>query len=235
MPATATRIQHGLGITRGAAFDVNAACSGFVYGMTVTNALLQTGVANRALLIGAETYSRILNWQDRGTCILFGDGAGAVVLEAQDAAQTGGRGVLHTTIHADGQYGDLLATTGGVSKTKEAGTLFMQGKDIFRHAVAKMSASVEEAVAAAGLTLDQVNWLVPHQANARILAAVGQKLGMGDDRVIASVATHANTSAASIPLALAGADAAGKIKSGDIVVLTALGAGLTWGSCVVRW
>ncbi len=232
MPATATRIQHKLGIMQGAAFDVNAACSGFIYALTIADSLLKTGAATRALVIGAETYSRILNWQDRGTCILFGDGAGALVLEAQENTE---RGVVYSRIHSDGQYGDLLATTGGVSKTKQAGTLFMEGKEIFRHASAKMSASVSTALAALNLTASDVDWLVPHQANARILAAVAQKLGITEEHIISTVANHANTSAASIPLALAEAHNAGKLKPGQLIALTALGAGLTWGSCLVRW
>ena len=235
MPATATRIQHKLGVPRAMAFDVNAACSGFVYAVTVADALLKSGAGTRALVIGAETYSRILNWQDRGTCILFGDGAGALVLEAQAEAQAQGRGVLVARAHAEGQYGDLLATTGGVSSTQTAGTLFMQGKEIFRHATVKMADAVLETVALAGLSLADIDLLAPHQANWRILAAVAQKLGMPEEKVISTVANHANTSAASIPLALAEAKKQGKLRPGSNVALCALGAGLTWGACIIKW
>lgn len=233
MPATATRIQHKLGIHRGAAFDVNAACAGYVYALTVADALLRAGQGKRALVIGAETYSRILNWEDRGTCILFGDGAGALVLEMQDAP--GERGILYCNIESDGQYGDLLATTGGVSSTQNAGTLFMQGKEIFRHAVAKMSDSIAHALSALKLDADAVDWLVPHQANARILSGVAQRLHFPESRVISTVHAHANTSAASIPLALDVARLEGKLKAGQLVAMAALGSGLTWGSCIIRW
>jgi 3-oxoacyl-[acyl-carrier-protein] synthase-3 len=236
MPSTATKIQHKLGITGGAAFDVNAACSGFVYAMSVANSFIVSGMAKRVLVIGAETYSRILDWSDRGTCILFGDGAAAVVLEAQEQKGTSDdRGILFAGIHSDGQYTGLLATTGGVSSTMNAGKLFMFGKDIFRHAVAKMPAAVEEALAATGKHADDVNWLVPHQANMRILAGVAQKLHIGEDRVIATVSQHANTSAASIPLALHLGSQDGRIKQGHLVACPALGAGLTWGCTLLRW
>ncbi len=233
MPATATRIQHKLGITQGAAFDVNAACSGFVYALTVADAMLRAGQGKRALVIGAETFSRILDWKDRGTCILFGDGAGALVLEASPDA--GARGVLYCKVQSDGQYGNLLATSGGVSSTQSSGTVFMQGKEIFRHASAKMSDGVIEAMLALNMGIDKIDWLVPHQANARILASVAQKLGLDEDRVISTVHAHANTSAASIPLALAAAQDARKLKQGQLLALTALGAGLTWGTCIIRW
>lgn len=237
MPATATKIQHRLGIKRGAAFDVNAACSGFVYALNVADAMLRAGSARRALVIGAETYSRILNWEDRGTCILFGDGAGAMVLEAEEQPDDvqKARGILFSKIYSDGQYTGLLATTGGVSSTKEAGTLFMSGKEIFRHATAKMSESIKEGLGALGFPLSSVDWLVPHQANIRILHAVAQKIGLPEEKAIISVDKHANTSAASIPLALNVGLQAGKIKQGQIVALAALGAGLTWGSCIIRW
>ncbi len=237
MPATAAHVQRKLGIHHGGAFDVNTACAGFVYAMAAADGLLRAGTAKRALVIGAETYSRILDWKDRSTCILFGDGAGALVLEREESADAQGRerGVLLSRLHSDGQYAPILNTTGGVSSTKNAGVLTMNGKEVFRHAVAKMSDSVMEALQAAGLGLGELSLLVPHQANMRILQGVGQKLGLREDQVIATVAEHANTSTASIPLALDAAFRAGKLKSGEIIALTALGAGLAWGSCIIRW
>jgi 3-oxoacyl-[acyl-carrier-protein] synthase-3 len=236
MPSTATKIQHRLGITGGAAFDINAACSGFVYAMAVANSFIISGMAKRVLVLGAETYSRILDWQDRTTSILFGDGAAALVLEAQEQQGTSeDRGVLFTGIHSDGQYTGLLATNGGVSSTMTSGKMFMSGKDIFRHAVAKMPAAVEEAMAAIGKPIDAIDWLVPHQANMRILSSVGQKLGISEQKLIATVANHANTSAASIPLALHLGSQDGRIKKGQLIACPALGAGLTWGCTLIRW
>lgn len=236
MPSTATKIQHRLGITRGAAFDVNAACSGFVYAMAVANSFMIAGHAKRVLVIGAETFSRILDWNDRGTCILFGDGAAALVLEAQEqSGVSSDRGVLYTGVHSDGQYTQLLATNGGVSSTMSAGKLFMHGKEIFRHAVAKMPAAVEQGMAAIGLPTTAIDWLVPHQANMRILAGVAQKLKIGEQKVVATVSKHANTSAASIPLALHLASHDGRIQKGQLVACPALGAGLTWGCTLIRW
>lgn len=236
MPSAATKIQHKLDITSGAAFDVNAACSGFVYAMSVANSFILSGMAGRILVVGAETYSRILDWEDRGTCILFGDGAAAIVLEAQEQKGTGDdRGILFAGIHSDGQYTGLLGTNGGVSSTMTSGKMFMQGRDIFRHAVAKMPAAVEEAVAAIGKTTQDIDWLVPHQANMRILSSVAQKLHIGEERVIATVSQHANTSAASIPLALHLGAHDGRIKTGQLIACPALGAGLTWGCTLLRW
>lgn len=236
MPSTATKVQHALGITKGAAFDVNAACSGFVYAMAVANSFIVAGMAKRVIVIGAETYSRILNWEDRGTCILFGDGAAAVILEAQEGkGENTDRGVLFTGIHSDGQYTDLLATTGGVSSTMTAGKLFMEGKEIFRHAVAKMPAAVEEGMKTVGLPMEAIDWLVPHQANMRILNGVAHKLHLSEQKVIATVSKHANTSAASIPLALHLASGDGRIKQGQLLACPALGAGLTWGCAIIRW
>ena len=236
MPSTATKVQHRLGITRGAAFDVNAACSGFVYAMSIANSFIISGQANRVLVIGAETYSRILDWKDRGTCILFGDGAAAIVLDAQEqAGDISDRGVLHTNIHSDGQYTHLLATSGGVSSTQTAGMLFMSGKDIFRHAVSKMPEAVSEGMEKLGLPIASIDWLVPHQANMRILASVAQKLGVSENNVIATVSLHANTSAASIPLALHIGSQDGRIKQGQLIACPALGAGLTWGCTILRW
>jgi 3-oxoacyl-[acyl-carrier-protein] synthase-3 len=236
MPSTATKVQHRLGITSGAAFDINAACSGFVYAMSVANGFIASGQAKRVLVVGAETYSRILDWNDRGTCILFGDGAAALVLDAQEQKGTSDdRGVLYAGIHSDGQYTALLNTTGGVSSTKTAGVLTMSGKDIFRHAVSKMPEAVQTGMDALGLPLSAIDWLVPHQANMRILNGVGQKLGVPEDKVVATVSMHANTSAASIPLALHIGSGDGRIKQGQLVACPALGAGLTWGCTLLRW
>lgn len=235
MPSTATKVQHGLGVSSGAAFDINAACSGFVYAMTTANNFIISGSARRVLVIGAETYSRIMNWDDRGTCILFGDGAAAVVLDVADGSgKNSDRGVLHSAVYSDGQYGGLLATTGGVSMTQSAGTLFMSGKDIFRHAVSKMPDAVRKGLDALSLTIDDIDWLAPHQANQRILNSVGQKLGASHDQLINCVAGHANTSAASIPLALYTALQDGRLKKTDLVACPALGAGLTWGCTIFR-
>jgi 3-oxoacyl-[acyl-carrier-protein] synthase III len=231
-PATATRIQHQLGITNAAAFDVNAACSGFVYALHITDALLRSGQHRHALVIGAETMSRVVDWNDRHTAILFGDGAGACVLSAEEETE---HGILSSMIASRGSYGDLLHTDGGVSLNQRAGVLHMEGKEVFRHAVEKMSAAVMEAAQRAGVTLDDITYLVPHQANARILSACAKKLGMDESRVIMSVDEYANTSSASIPLALAKATKKDIIKRGDLVMLTALGAGFTWGSCLIRW
>ena len=236
LPATAAKVQHKLGIAQGAAFDVNAVCSGFLYGLTIADAFISSGKANTILLIGAETYSRILNWEDRGTCILFGDGAGAVVLQAQEGKGTkDDRGILATEIHANGEFAPLLGSTGGVSTTQTAGTLFMQGKEIFRHAVAKMADSVENNAKAVDMALSEINWLVPHQANMRILSATAKRLNIPEEQVILTVDQHANTSAASIPLALSVANGQGKFRRGDVIATPALGAGLTWGSCLIRW
>lgn len=236
MPSTATKVQHRLGITKGAAFDINAACSGFVYAMSVANGFIASKQAKRILVIGAETYSRILNWEDRGTCILFGDGAAAVILEAQEESGTNDdRGILFARIHSDGQYTELLKTTGGISSTMTAGVLTMVGKEIFRHASSKMPASVEEGLQELSLSKDSIDWLVPHQANMRILVSVAQKLRISTDKVITTVAMHANTSAASIPLALHQAAQDGRIKKGDLIACPALGAGLTWGCILLRW
>ena len=236
MPSTATKIQHQLGITGGAAFDINAACSGFVYAMTIANSFIVAGMAKRVIVIGAETYSRILDWTDRGTCILFGDGAAAVILEAQEqAGSNADRGILFSKIHSDGQYTQLLATKGGVSSTMTSGKMFMVGKEIYRHAISKMPAAVDEALAATGISVSEIDWLVPHQANMRILAGVAQKLHINEEKVIATVPNHANTSAASIPLALHTGSSDGRIKAGQLLACPALGAGLTWGCTLIRW
>jgi 3-oxoacyl-[acyl-carrier-protein] synthase-3 len=232
MPATATKVQHRLGITHGAAFDLNAACSGFVYAMSVANSFIISGQANTVLVIGAETYSRILDWKDRGTCILFGDGAAALVLKAEENSE---RGVLVAQIASDGQYVPLLGVNGGISSTQTAGTLFMAGKEIYRHAVQKMPEAVVKAMETLKLPLSAIDWLVPHQANLRILEGVGHKLGISGEKVIATVQNHANTSAASIPLALHEAAKDGRIKPGQLIACPALGAGLTWGCFIIRW
>ena len=235
-PATATAVQARLGMTRGFAFDVHAVCSGFVYALAVADNFLRLGQADTALVIGAETFSRILDWSDRSTCVLFGDGAGAVVLGAAEGDGTAGdRGILATRLHADGRRHDMLYVDGGPSSTRTTGHLRMRGREVFRHAVANLSSVVEETLAAAGLTTDDVDWLVPHQANRRILDATARKLGLPPERVIVTVQDHANTSAASVPLALDAAAADGRIKPGDLVLMEAMGGGFTWGACLARW
>lgn len=235
-PATATRVQAALGITRGAAFDLQAVCSGFVYALTTADALIKTGQARRALVIGAETFSRILDWQDRTTCVLFGDGAGAVVLE-QAAGPMGPRtrGVLSGYLRSDGRYADLLHVDGGPSKTQTVGHLRMKGREVFRHAVVNLAEAIIETLKRAGLTVADVDWFVPHQANQRILDSTVRKLGIAPDRVVSTVARHGNTSAASVPLALHTAVRDGRIKRGDLVLMEAMGGGLTWGASLVRW
>ncbi|NIA67052.1 ketoacyl-ACP synthase III [Pelagibius litoralis] len=237
-PATATRIQHRLGVTGGAAFDIQAVCSGFVYGLSVADNFLRVGQASKALVIGAETFSRILDWEDRSTCVLFGDGAGAVVLEAekQDGAADGkARGVLSTHLYSDGSHHDALYVDGGPSSTQSVGHLRMEGREVFRHAVVRMAEAVDAALDANGLTPGDVDWLVPHQANVRIIESMGKRLNLPSDRVVVTVDRHANTSAASIPLALNEAVGDGRIKSGDLLMMEAMGGGFTWGSALVRW
>jgi 3-oxoacyl-[acyl-carrier-protein] synthase-3 len=231
-PATAVRVQAALGITRGFAFDIAAACSGFVYALAAADAFIRTGAARGVLVIGSEVYSRILNWHDRTTCVLFGDGAGAVFLRAGDA---NGPGILSTHLHADGRHGDILYVDGAVGQADRPGHLVMKGQEVFRQAVTKLAAVVDEALAAHGLKHADVDWLVPHQANRRIIDAMGKRLGLPPERVVLTVDRHANTSAASIPLALAEAVGDGRIKRGDLVLMEALGGGLTWGSALVRY
>ena len=230
-PATALGVQAALG-AGGFGFDVSAACSGFVYGLSLADAMIRAGQVRGVLVIGSEVYSRILDWSDRGTCVLFGDGAGAVFLRAH--AGENRRGVLSTHLHAQGSLGPLLYVDGAVGRPEMTGHLKMNGREIFRHAVAKLASAVDEALAANGLAASDVDWLVPHQANLRIIDAMGRKLGLSPDRVVVTVDRHANTSAASIPLALAEAWHSGRMKQGDLVVLEALGGGLTWGSALVR-
>lgn len=232
-PATAVRVQAALGIEGGFGFDVSAACSGFVYALSLADSMIRVGQAKGVLVIGSEVYSRIMNWEDRGTCVLFGDGAGAVYVRAAEQAGDG-RGILSTHLHADGRLGDSLYIDGAVGLRDRPGHLVMNGREIFRHAVSKLAAVVDEALAANGLGHDDVDWLVPHQANRRIIDAMGKKLGLPPDRVVVTVDRHANTSAASIPLALAEAYRDGRIKKGDLVLMEALGGGLTWGSALVR-
>ncbi len=238
-PATATRVQARLGMTRGAAFDVQAVCTGFIYALAVADSLIRTGQARTALVVGAETFSRILDWQDRSTCVLFGDGAGALVLRGapREDARAGAamRGVLSTHLHSDGTGYDLLYVDGGPSTTGTAGHLRMEGREIFRRAVQRLAEVVDEALAANGLSSGDVDWLVPHQANRRIIDSMGRKLGLGSDRVVITIDRHANTSAASVPLALAEAVADQRIKPGHLVLLEAMGGGLTWGASLIRW
>lgn len=235
-PATATVVQSKLGANSAMAFDVQAVCSGFVYALATADNFMRTGQADTALVIGSETFSRILDWQDRGTCVLFGDGAGAVVLKAEDGqGNTDDRGVLSTHLHSDGRLHDLLYVDGGPSSTGEVGFLRMEGKEVFRHAVVKMAEVTVEALQANGLAASDIDWFVPHQANKRIIDGTARKLGINGDRVVITIDQHANTSAASIPLALWIATHDGRIKQGDLVLIEALGGGMTWGSGLVRW
>ena len=231
-PSAATMVQAQLGMTGGFAFDVQAVCAGFVYALTNANALIVSGQARRVLVIGAETFSRIMDWSDRSTCVLFGDGAGALLLEAQD--NPGERGILATDLNSDGRYKDLLYVDGGVS-TQSTGHLRMQGNQVFRHAVEKLAKTANTALEKAGLGSDDVDWIVPHQANIRIIQGTAKKMGLGMERVIVTVQDHGNTSAASIPLALSVGKANGKIKQGDLIVTEAIGGGLAWGAVVLRW
>jgi 3-oxoacyl-[acyl-carrier-protein] synthase III len=231
-PATGVRVQTALGITRGFAFDIAAACSGFIYALSTADAFIRAGNARNVLVIGTEVYSRILNWSDRTTCVLFGDGAGAVLLQAGSPE---GPGILSTHLHADGRHADILYVDGAVGRPEKSGHLMMKGPEVFRQAVVKLAAAVDEALAANGLTHADVDWLVPHQANRRIIDSMGKRLNLPSERVVITVDRHANTSAASIPLALAEAVADGRIKRGDLVLMEALGGGLTWGSALVRY
>lgn len=237
-PATALRVQAELGCHGAIAFDIQAVCSGFVYALAVADNFLRVGQARRALVVGAETFSRILDWSDRGTAVLFGDGAGAVVLVAEEGTdgQPPARGILSTHLHADGRFHDALFADGGPSSTPgRVGHVRMNGREVFRHAVEKLSAVVDEALSANGLSASDIDWLVPHQANQRIIDGMARKLALPPERVVTTVDRHANTSAASIPLALWEARREGKIAPGDLVVLEAIGGGLTWGAAVIRW
>lgn len=235
-PATATRVQAALGMTKGAAFDVQAVCAGFVYGVSVADSLIRSGLASTALVIGAETFSRILDWEDRGTCVLFGDGAGAIVLRGeQGTGASSDRGILANALHSDGRHHDILYVDGGPSSTRSTGFLRMEGKEVFKHAVVNMAAVVGEVLEKAGLEAKNIDWLVPHQANKRIIDGTGRKLGLPPERVVVTVDKHANTSAASIPLALDVAVKDGRIKRGDLLLLEGIGGGLSWGASLVRW
>ncbi|MEQ3625318.1 MAG: beta-ketoacyl-ACP synthase III [Celeribacter sp.] len=234
-PSVATMVQSKLGMTTGFAFDVQAVCAGFVYALANAHALIVSGQARRVMVIGAETFSRLLDMTDRGTCVLFGDGAGALLLEAGEGDGTPqDRGILATDLNSDGTYRDILYVDGGVS-TGTTGVLRMEGREVFRHAVEKLAATAHTALDKAGLTSDDVAWIVPHQANLRIIKATAQRMGLGMDKVIVTVQDHGNTSAASIPLALSVGKAQGRIKRGDLVVTEAIGGGLAWGSVVLRW
>jgi 3-oxoacyl-[acyl-carrier-protein] synthase-3 len=231
-PASAVRVQAALGIDDCIAFDVQAVCTGFLYALSIADNMLKGGMADHALVIGSETFSRILDWEDRATCVLFGDGAGAIVLSAEEG---GDRGVLATRLHADGRHNDLLYVDGGVSTTGTVGKLRMKGKEVFRHAVTNLAEVLGETLAAAGLDIAEIDWVVPHQANKRILDATARKLNLDPAKVIVTVDQHANTSAASVPLALDVAVKDGRIKQGDLIVLEAMGGGFTWGAAVVRF
>ena len=234
-PSVATMVQAGLGMTRGFAFDIQAVCAGFVYALANGSALIASGQAQRILVIGAETFSRLMDWTDRSTCVLFGDGAGALVLEATKGNGTSAdRGVLATDLHSDGRFKDLLYVDGGVS-THSTGMLRMQGKEVFRHAVEKLAQTAHTSLEKAGLTAEDVDWIVPHQANLRIITATAQRMQVPMERVVMTVQDHGNTSAASIPLALSVGRQRGQIKEGDLIVTEAIGGGLAWGSVVLRW
>jgi 3-oxoacyl-[acyl-carrier-protein] synthase-3 len=236
LPAMAAKVQANLGVDKGFAFDMSAVCSGFVYALSVANSLITTGQANHAIVIGAETLSRILDWKDRSTCVLFGDGAGAVVLSGEEEnGDLSDRGILGSQLHADGRYYDSLYADGGPGSTQTVGLVRMSGKEVFKQAVTCLSSVVDEVLHNVGISSDQVDWLVPHQANLRIIEGTAKKLKMPMDRVIVTVDKHANTSAASIPLALAAANAEGKFKKGQLILLDAMGAGFTWGAAVLRW
>jgi len=231
-PATATIIQEKLGMHHGAAFDIQAVCSGFIYGVHVANALLKSGGAKRALLIGAETFSRILDWEDRGTCVLFGDGAGAVVIEAVEETDAG---ILQTYVRSDGRHRDMLYVDGGPSRTQTVGHLRMLGNQVFKHAVTDIAQVMRDCAEQAGVEIADIDWFVPHQANQRILNAVAKRLKLRPEQVVSTVAKHANTSAASVPLAMDAAVKDGRIKRGDLVMLEAFGGGFTWGAALVRY
>jgi 3-oxoacyl-[acyl-carrier-protein] synthase III len=234
-PATATKVQARLGITRGAAFDVQAVCAGFVYALAVADNFIKAGQVNTALVIGAETFTRILDWEDRSTCVLFGDGAGAVVLRGKDGAgHSSDHGILSTHLHSDGRERDILYVDGGPSSTGTTGHVRMEGKEVFRHAVSKLGGVIEEALEANGLTASDVNWLVPHQANRRIIDSMAKRMKLPAEKVVCCIDRHANTSAASVPLALTEAVRDGRINDGDLVLFEAIGGGLAWGAGLVR-
>ena len=234
-PATAVYVQQKLGMTHGAAFDVQAVCSGFVYGLSVASAMVESGQANRILLIGAETMSRILDWQDRATAVLFGDGAGAVVLEADEIKDASDPHVIGSYIRSDGALAELLYVDGGASSSNDVGKLRMQGREVYRHAVGKIADAIETLLAQHNLTIADMDWFVPHQANKRIIDGVAKRIGLPPEKTVVTVQDHANTSAASIPLALHELVAGGRVASGDLIMLEAMGGGLTWGANLIRW
>jgi 3-oxoacyl-[acyl-carrier-protein] synthase-3 len=235
-PATATIVQSRLGMAYGAAFDLQAVCSGFIYGLAVADSLIRTDAARTIMLIGAETMSRLLDWSDRTTCVLFGDGAGAIVLQAHEGLGTNAdQGVLNTKLFSDGRLHDMLYTDGGVSSTQTTGKLRMQGREVFKHAVTNIAAAITAAAEASHIPLQDIDWFVPHQANQRILDGTAKKLGIDSSKVISTVALHGNTSAASVPLALVAAVRDGRIQRGDLVLLEAMGGGFTWGAALLRW
>ena len=232
-PSTATKLQHLIGAKRAIAFDVQAVCAGFVYALDIAEAMIQSGRGRRALVVGAESFSKLLDWEDRTTCVLFGDGAGAVVLELSDNFDDWG--ILSSVLHSDGAYRDILYVDGGPSSNALVGHVRMEGKEVFRHAVEKLAAVMDEALDAAQMDATQIDWLVPHQANIRIIDAMQKKMGMASDRVVRTLKQHANTSAASIPLALAVAVDDGRIKNGDVIAMEAIGGGLVWGAALVKF
>jgi 3-oxoacyl-[acyl-carrier-protein] synthase III len=235
-PSTATRVQNAIGMHSGYAYDIQAVCAGFIFALANANALIVSGQANRVMLIGAETFSRILDFTDRTTCVLFGDGAGALILEAAEGTgESSDRGILATDLNSDGAYNDLLYVDGGVSSTGTAGVVKMQGREVFKHAVAKLAESGEKALEKVGLTKDDISWVIPHQANLRIIKATAAKIGVPMEKVIVTVQDHGNTSAASIPLALSEAAQKGTFKTGDLLLMEAIGGGLAWGAAALRW
>jgi 3-oxoacyl-[acyl-carrier-protein] synthase-3 len=235
-PATATRVQHAIGMTGGFAFDLHAVCAGFIYGIASANSLILTGLARRVLVIGSETFSRILDWNDRSTCVLFGDGAGAVILEATEGTgRSDDRGVLGVCLHSDGAHNQLLYVSGGTSTTQDAGYLRMEGREVFRHAVVKLAEVADEVMEKVGVSGTDVDWIVPHQANLRIIESTAKKAGVPMSKVVVTVHEHGNTSAASIPLALSIAVGDGRIKPGNLLLMEAIGGGLAWGSALLRW
>lgn len=235
MPSTAVRVQAAIGMHGGAAFDVQAVCSGFVFALSVADNMIRLGQARTALVIGAETMSRVVDWKDRNSCVLFGDGAGAVVLRAERHTDGAPRGILSTHLHSDGRHQDKIHTDGGVSSTQTAGTMHLAGREVFLHAVVNLAEASQEALAANGLTQDDIDWVVPHQANQRIVQTLGEKLHLPMEKVVLTVDHHGNTSAASIPLALSEAFADGRIKENDLVLTPTMGSGFTWGSALIRW
>ena len=235
-PSTATRVQHALGMRHGFAFDLHAVCAGFIYGLANANSMIVSGMARRVMVLGAETFSRILDWEDRSTCVLFGDGAGAVVFEAGEGEGVAAdRGILGTCLHSDGAHNDILYVSGGPSSTKAVGFLKMEGREVFRHAVVKLAEAADEVMEKVGVSSADVDWLVPHQANLRIIESTARKTGVPMQKVVVTVQDHGNTSAASIPLALSSAVSAGRIRQGDLLLMEAIGGGLAWGSALLRW